>query len=164
VSTKKHYKKIGKPSSERKSQSHVVSHRIIFPKVNAQSTTTQQRKPSSNNSGDEGERNSPQGSLEKPHKLTVKRKRVDSQQEGEEQNTPENDIFLDDMDLYVDIENIWFPYEEECAQENVQSAALVVQDKFFSDEETFYVHNVLFDNSSKKLTCEITLKNNKGKS
>jgi hypothetical protein len=36
----------------------------------------------------------------------VKRKRVNSQQEGEEQNTPENDILLDDMDLDVDIENI----------------------------------------------------------
>jgi hypothetical protein len=50
---------------------------------------TQQRKPSSNNSGDDGDKNPLQGSLENPHKLTVKRKRVDSQQEGEEQNAPE---------------------------------------------------------------------------
>jgi hypothetical protein len=37
-----------------------------------------------------------------------------------------NDILLDDMDLDVDIENIQFPYEEECTQENVQFVALVV--------------------------------------
>jgi hypothetical protein len=41
----------------------------------------------------------------------VKRKRVNFQQEGEEQNALENDISLDDMDLDVDIENIWFPDE-----------------------------------------------------
>ena len=38
----------------------------------------------------------------------MKRKRVNYQQEGEEQNTPKNDILLDDMDLDVDIENIGF--------------------------------------------------------
>jgi len=36
----------------------------------------------------------------------VKRKRINSQKGGEEQNIPENDISLDDMDLDVDIENI----------------------------------------------------------
>jgi hypothetical protein len=41
---------------------------------------------------------------------------------------------------------------------------LVVQDEVFSDEETFSVHNVLFDRSSKKLTFERTSKNKKGKS
>ena len=75
----------------------------------------QQRKPSSNNLGDDGERNPPQGSLENPHKITVKRKRVNSHKEEEEQNTPENDILLDDMDLDVDIENIRFLEEEEHA-------------------------------------------------
>jgi hypothetical protein len=68
------------------------------------------------------------------------------------------------MDLDVDIENIWFPDDEEHTQENVQSVALVVQDEVFSDEETFSVHNVLFDKSSKKLTFERTSKNKKGKS
>jgi hypothetical protein len=72
----------------------------------------QQIKSSSNNSGDDGERNPPQGSLENPHKLKGKRKRINSQQEGKEQNAPENDNLLDDMDLDVDIENIQFPYEE----------------------------------------------------
>jgi hypothetical protein len=43
----------------------------------------QQRKPTNNNSGDDGERNPPQGSLENPHKLKVKRKRINSQQGGE---------------------------------------------------------------------------------
>jgi hypothetical protein len=94
----------------------------------------------------------------------VKRKRVNFQQEEEEQNIPEDDIFLDNMDLDVDIENIWFSDDEECAQENVQFAALVIQDEVFFDEETFSIQNVLFDRSSKKLTFEITSKNKNGKS
>ena len=53
----------------------------------------------------------------------MKRKRVNSHKEEEEQNTPENDILLDDMDLDVDIENIQFLEEEEHAKENVQFAA-----------------------------------------
>ena len=68
----------------------------------------QPRKTPSNNSGDDGESNYPQGSLENPHKLQVKRKRVNSQQEEEKQNVPEDDILLDNMDLDVDIENITF--------------------------------------------------------
>jgi len=43
----------------------------------------QQRKTPSNNLGDDGERNPPQGSLENPHKLQVKGKRVNSQQDEE---------------------------------------------------------------------------------
>jgi hypothetical protein len=82
----------------------------------------------------------------------------------EEQNIPENDILLDDMDLDVDIENIWFPDEEEWTQENVRfSSALDVQNEVFSDEERFYVHNALFDKSSNKLIFERTSKSKKGK-
>ena len=84
----------------------------------------QQRKTPSNNLGDDGERNPPQGSLENPHKLQVKRKRINSQQEGEKQIIPEDNIFLDNMDFDVDIENIQFPDDEEHAQENVQSTTL----------------------------------------
>lgn len=64
VSTTKHHKQRGKPSSEINSQSLIFSHRNIFPKINSQSTMTQQRNPSSNNSDDDGEINPPQGSLE----------------------------------------------------------------------------------------------------
>jgi hypothetical protein len=63
----------------------------------------------------------------------VKRKRVYSQQEEEEQNACENDILLDDMDLDADTESIQFQDEEESAQENVQCTALVVQDEVFSN-------------------------------
>jgi hypothetical protein len=38
----------------------------------------------SNNSGDDEERNPPKGNLENPHKLQVKIKRTNSQQEGDE--------------------------------------------------------------------------------
>jgi hypothetical protein len=74
---------------------------------------SQQNKFSTNNSDDGGEKNPPQGKLENPHKLKVKSKRNDSQQEEEERNIPENDISLEDMVLYVDIENTQFPDEEE---------------------------------------------------
>jgi hypothetical protein len=98
---------------------------------------TQQRKPTSNNLGDDGKTNPPHVSLENSHKLAMKRKRVNSQQEGGEQNIPKYDIFLDDIDLDVDIENIWFLDEEEHAQENVQSATLVVKDEVFFNEQNF---------------------------
>jgi len=68
------------------------------------------------------------------------------------------------MDLDVDIENIQFIDDEEYTQVNVQSVALDVQYEVFSDEETFSMHNVLFDIYSKKLNFERTLKNKKGKS
>ena len=61
----------------------------------------------------------------------MKRKRVYSQQEEEEQNTHENDILLDHMDLDADIESIQFQDEEESGQENVQCTALVVQREVF---------------------------------
>ena len=38
VSTTKHHKQRGKPSSEINSQSLIFSHRNIFPKINSQST------------------------------------------------------------------------------------------------------------------------------
>jgi hypothetical protein len=102
--------------------------------------------------------------LENPHKLKVKRKRTNSQQEGEEQNIPENNIYLEDMDLDVDIENICFLDEEEQIQENIQFVVeLAIQDEIFSNEETFSVQNALFDKSSKKLIFERNLKNKKGK-
>jgi hypothetical protein len=40
---------------------------------------------------------------------------------------------------------------------------MAIQDEIFFDEETFSIHNVLFDRSSKKLTFERTSKNKKGK-
>jgi hypothetical protein len=89
VSTTEHYKQRGKPSGERSSQSPVVSHRSVLPKVNSQSVASQQRKSSTNNSDDGGEKNPPQGKLENPHKLKVKRKINNSQQEEEEQHIPE---------------------------------------------------------------------------
>jgi hypothetical protein len=66
--------------------------------------------------------------LENPHKLKVKRKRTNSQQEGDETHAPEDDLLLDNMDLDVDIENITFPDVELSAQENVHVSALMIKD------------------------------------
>jgi hypothetical protein len=52
------------------------------------------------------------GKLEKSHKLQVKRKRINSQQEIEE-HILESEIHLEDMDLEVDIENIQFLDDDE---------------------------------------------------
>jgi hypothetical protein len=75
----------------------------------------------SNNSGDDEERNPPKGNLENTHKLKVKRKRTNSQQEGDETHAHEDDFLLDNMDLDVDIENITFPHVEVSSRENVQT-------------------------------------------
>jgi hypothetical protein len=66
--------------------------------------------------------------LEKSHKLQVKRKRVNSQQEIE-QHIPENEISLEDMDLDVDIENIHFPDDEQRLQERKQVTVEVLSKK-----------------------------------
>jgi hypothetical protein len=157
ISTTEHHKERGKPSNEKNAQSPVVSRRSVLPKINPQPETSQQRKIQSNNSGDDEERNPPQGNLENPHKLKIKRKRTNSQQEGGETHAPEHDLLLDNMDLDVDIENITFPDEEEPAREDVQHiSTLMVQDEIFSDEETFVVQNASFDRDSKKLVFERT--------
>jgi len=102
--------------------------------------------------------------LENPHKLKIKRKRTNSQQEGGETHAPKNDLLLDNMDLDVDIENITFPDVEVPARENVQHISTrMVPEETFSDEETFVVQNTSFDRESKKLVFERTTKSKSGK-
>jgi len=77
--------------------------------------------------------------LEKPHKIQVKRKRTNSQQEVK-QHIPEIESSLEDMELEVDIENIQFPDDDPRLQENQQLAAdLAIQEEVFSEEEFIYV-------------------------
>jgi hypothetical protein len=52
----------------------------VFSKVNHQPRVTQQIKTQRSNSRDDEEKNYPQGNLENPNKLTVKKKRTNSQQ------------------------------------------------------------------------------------
>jgi hypothetical protein len=84
VNNTEHHKERGKPSSEKNAQSPAISYTNVLPKVNHQPRAAQQRKTLSNNSGDDEERNPLRGNLENPHKLKVKRKRTNSQQEGGE--------------------------------------------------------------------------------
>jgi hypothetical protein len=122
-----------------------------LPKKNFQSKTSQQKKYSTNNSGDGGDRNPPQGKLEKPHKLQVKRKRTNSQQEVE-QHVPEIEASLEDMDLEVDIENIQFLDDDQILQETQKLAVeLVIQEEVFLEEESISVQNALFDKTSRKV-------------
>jgi len=59
------------------------------------------------------------------------------------------------MDLDVDIENIEFPDDEKILQERREVAVeLETQEHAFSEEESFTVHNALFDKSIKKLIFE----------
>jgi hypothetical protein len=120
ISTTEHHKERGKYSSDKNVQSPAVSRRSALPKANPQPGTYHTRKMHSNNSEDDEERNPPKGNLENPHKLKVKRKRTNSQQEGDEAHALEDDFLLDNMDLDVDIENITFPDVEVSTQENVQ--------------------------------------------
>jgi hypothetical protein len=66
--------------------------------------------------------------LEWSHKLQVKRKRQNSQQEVE-QHVPENEIILEDMDLDMDIENIQFPDDEQRLQESKEIAAEIASSR-----------------------------------
>ena len=78
--------------------------------------------------------------------------------------TPKPDMFLYDMDLDVDIENISFPQEEDPTTENVPHiSTVVVQDEIFSDEENFVVQNASFDKDSRKMIFERTSKSKRGK-
>jgi len=95
--------------NERNAQSPTVSWRSSLPKTNIHPETSQSIKLLTNESGDDEERNCPQGNLEHPHKLKIKRKRTNSQQEREETQSPKNDLLLDNMELDVDIGNISFP-------------------------------------------------------
>jgi len=52
----------------------------VLSKVNHQPRVTQQIKTKRSNSRDDEEKNYPQGNLENPNKLTVKKKRTNSQQ------------------------------------------------------------------------------------
>jgi uncharacterized protein YabE (DUF348 family) len=112
-----------------------------------------------NNASDGGDKNPPQQNLEKNHKLQVKIKRINSEQEIEE-NILESEIHLEDMDLEVDVENINFPGEE-----NIQPVTeLTIQEEEFSKEESFSICNALFDKYSRNFIFErTTSKNKKGK-
>jgi hypothetical protein len=103
-----HYKERGRPSNDKGAQSPTVSRRSALPKKNPQLGTSHVRKIHSTNFGDDEDRNPPKGNLENPHKLKVKMKRTSSHPEGDETHAQENDLLLDNMDLYVDIENILF--------------------------------------------------------
>jgi hypothetical protein len=78
VSTTNRYKQKGKVLNKKGSQPPIVSQKNGPPKNNFQSETSQQKKSSTNKSGDGGDKNTPRGRLEKPHKLQVKIKRTNS--------------------------------------------------------------------------------------
>jgi hypothetical protein len=107
--------------------------------------------------------------MENPHKISVRKKREIPLQEEERQQVLENDInnlSLEDMDVEVDIENIQFSKEEQRLQETQQIASEVAtHEEHFSEDESFTIHNVIFDKNSRKLVFEGTSqKNKKGKS
>jgi hypothetical protein len=126
ISTTECHKERGRPSNDKNFQSPTISRRSALPKENPQPGTSHTRKIQSNNSRDDEERNPPKGNLENPHKLKVKRKRTNSQQEGDETHAQEDDLLLDNMDLDVDIENITFPDVEVSARENVQPVSTLM--------------------------------------
>jgi hypothetical protein len=100
----------------------------------------------------------------KPHKLQVKIKRTNSQQEVE-QHIPKIEAYLEDMDLDVNIENIQFPKDDQRLQETQQLAAeLYIQEEVFSEEVSNYVQNNLFDIAFRKLIFERSCSKNKRES
>jgi hypothetical protein len=114
VSTTEQHRQHGRVVNERSTRSPNISQRNSLPKQNPQHTTQEQRKSSTNNSGDGGDHNPPKGSLERPHKPPVTRKRKgQTNQQGINKVTPQDEVALEDMDLDVNIEDIEFLDEEQ---------------------------------------------------
>jgi hypothetical protein len=150
VSTIDQHKQRGRVENERSTHSPIVSQKSGPPKQSFQSATPKKKKVSTNNYDDGGDKNPLKGKLEWYHKLQVKRKRQNSQQEVE-QHIPKNEIILEDMDLDVAIENIQFPDDEHRLQESKEVATeIATQEEVLSEEESFTVQNALFDKSSRK--------------
>ena len=106
-------------------------------------TTNHHKRVSSDNSSGGGDKNPPQGKMENPHKIQVRKKRKIAPQEEAEQQVSENDtnnLSLEDMDLEVDIENIHFPDEEQRLQKTQQIAVeIATQEEYFLEEESFTI-------------------------
>jgi len=55
--------------------------------------------------------------LERPHKIPVTKRKIQINQEEENEVKPKDEIILEDMDLYANIEDIEFLDEEQRVQE-----------------------------------------------
>jgi hypothetical protein len=144
-------------------------HRIIFyPRIIFKQHLNYRKTKLSGSSCGGGDKNLPQGKMENTHKIPIRKKRKIPLQEEEEEQVSENDVnnlSLEDMDHEVDIENIQFNEEENMLQETQQIVLEVAtQEEYFSEDESFTIHNAIFDRNSRKLVFEGTShKNNKGK-
>jgi hypothetical protein len=79
-----------------------------------------------------------------------------------EKLVPKDEVFLEDMDLDVDIENIDFPDNEKRLQDRREVASEIeTQEQSSSEDELFTLKNDLFDKISKKIIFERLLSKNK---
>jgi hypothetical protein len=156
ISTIDQHRQHGRLLNERSTRSPNTSNKIGLPKQKSQSEAQEQRKYSMGNSDDGGDENTPKGSLERPHKLSVtsERKRQ-THREGGNEGAPEDEIVLEDMELDVNIEDIECPDEEQRIQERREVAtSLDTQEPIIFEEESLTLHSAMFDKYSKKLIIE----------
>jgi len=86
--------------------------------------------------------------------MTSKRKRQKSR-ERENEVAPEDEIVVEDMDLYVNIEDIEFPDEEQTVQDRREATTkLATQEPMVFEEESLNFHSSLFEKGSNKLVIE----------
>jgi hypothetical protein len=60
--------------------------------------------------------------LERPHKIPVTKRKIQTNQQEENEVKPKDEIILEDMDLYANIEDIEFLDEEQRVQESREVA------------------------------------------
>jgi hypothetical protein len=68
---------------------------------------------------------------------------------------PEDEITPEDMDLYVNIEDIEFPDEERRVHESRKFATKIgMQEEILFEEESITLYNAMFDKYSEKLVFD----------
>jgi hypothetical protein len=145
--TTKQHRQHGKVVNEKSTQPPNVLQKSGPSKQRTQSTTQEKNKSSIHNSDDEGDHNPPRGSIEKPHKIPITRKRKrKTNREGTNEVEPKDGMALEDLDLDANIKDITFLDEEKRVQESREFVAeLVTQEPALFEEESMTLHNALFD-------------------
>jgi hypothetical protein len=128
----------GRVVSEIITHSPNFSQRSDPPKKSFHSAAPDQKKYSTNNSKIGGDQNPLKRNLERSCKLQVKIK-IQSTQQEVEKLIPKDEVFLEDMDLDVDIENIDFPDNEKRLQDRREVASEIeTQEQSSSEDESLH--------------------------
>ena len=120
------------------------------------------RKFTNISSSSEGEKNLPSGKIESSHKLHLRKKRKNVVQEEQDHRIESgiNRFSLEDMNLEVDIENIFLTMNQPGNTTHQNSSLEIIENDTFY-EESFVFQSVFFESESKKFIIEKNDEKNK---